>query len=164
MLYQLEGIFKELYLLRLLFLAYLILVALIDTKQHRIPWITNLIGIPIALSVGFSRAGLVMSIIGGVSNGIFFLALYFLGKKTAYFARRSADGVPLGLGDVLFSGILGLALGFPGSYLGVLGGSLLGLAFILILWIVGKLKGDKVRAIPYAPFLALGTWIVMFFL
>lgn len=159
--YQLEDILNKLYLLKMLFLAYLVLVSLIDIKRHRIHWITNLIGVPVALSVGFTHEGLVNSILGGLTNGIIFLVLYFLGKSIRWISRRAEDGVPLGFGDVLFSSILGLALGFPSSYLGIFAGSLLGLIAVSTLWISRKIRGKQAVTIPYAPFLALGTWIIM---
>jgi prepilin signal peptidase PulO-like enzyme (type II secretory pathway) len=36
----------------------------------------------------------------------------------------------MGFGDVLYSGVLGLFLGFPQSYLGIMAGSIAGIIFI----------------------------------
>ncbi len=58
------------------------------------------------------------------------VVFYWLGKKVGYFSRKAEDGAPMGFGDVLYSGVLGLFLGFPQSYLGIMAGSIAGIIFI----------------------------------
>ena len=66
----------------------------------------------------------------------------------------------MGLGDVKLAFLIGLVLGFPGTvlalYIAFLTGGLSGI--ILILWKKKKLK----YAVPFGPFLVLGSLIMLF--
>ena len=67
----------------------------------------------------------------------------------------------MGFGDVKFAFLMGLVLGFPnivvGLYVAFLTGAIVGI--ILILWRRKKVFGT---AIPFGPFLVLGTFIALF--
>lgn len=86
----------------------------------------------------------------GLGAFVFFLALYLLTK-----------GRGMGFGDVKFAFLIGVFLGFPGTffalYVAFLTGGLVGL--ILILWKKKKMK----YAIPFGPFLVIGVFISLFF-
>lgn len=81
---------------------------------------------------------------------IFFLALFLLTR-----------GKGMGFGDVKFSFLMGLLLGFPSIiyalYIAFLTGAIV--SFILLLW---KRKNIK-STIPFGPFLVLGTVLTFFF-
>lgn len=81
---------------------------------------------------------------------LFFLAL-FLGTK----------GKGMGFGDVKFAFLMGLILGFPNIivslYIAFLTGAIVGI--ILVIW---KKKKSLKAAIPFGPFLALGTFLALF--
>ena len=85
-----------------------------------------------------------------IGTFLFFLFIYLITK---------AKG--MGFGDVKLAFVIGLILGFPGTilalYIAFLTGGFVG--FILILW-------KKVRlnlAVPFGPFLVVGTLISLFF-
>ena len=67
----------------------------------------------------------------------------------------------MGFGDVKLAFLIGLVLGFPNTalalYIAFLTGG--GVGFILILW---KKKSIK-YAVPFGPFLVLGTLLSLFF-
>ncbi len=81
---------------------------------------------------------------------LFFLFIYLITK-----------GRGMGFGDVKLAFLTGLVLGFPGTvlalYIAFLTGGFIGI--ILILWKKKKLK----YAIPFGPFLVLGSLISLFF-
>lgn len=88
--------------------------------------------------------------LSGLGACLFFLALY-LGTK----------GKGMGFGDVKFAFLMGLILGFPdiviSLYIAFLTGAIAGC--ILIIWGRKKLVGTS---IPFGPFLAIGTFLAMF--
>ncbi len=61
----------------------------------------------------------------------------------------------MGLGDVKMAGLMGLALGFPIIFVGLLVGILTG-GFVAIILLIMRRKGRK-QAIPFGPFLAIGA-------
>jgi prepilin signal peptidase PulO-like enzyme (type II secretory pathway) len=81
---------------------------------------------------------------------VFFLFLFLITK-----------GKGMGFGDVKFAFVMGLLLGFPGIIVALYMAFLTGAAvsIILILW---KGKRYLKRTIPFGPFLALATFISLF--
>ncbi len=61
----------------------------------------------------------------------------------------------LGMGDVKFSALMGLFLGFPGWFAALSAASFLGLLFAAAGCIAGAL--NKTSRIPFAPFLTAGS-------
>lgn len=96
------------------------------------------------------EAGLINHLLSAVGACLFFLAL-FIGTK----------GRGMGFGDVKFAFLIGLILGFPkiivALYVAFLTGALCGI--ILVLWRRKKIAGT---AIPFGPFLVLGTLSALF--
>ncbi|MDP2638087.1 MAG: prepilin peptidase [Candidatus Levybacteria bacterium] len=91
------------------------------------------------------------NLFSAVGACLFFLLL-FLGTK----------GRGMGFGDVKFAFLMGLILGFPGIvislYVAFLTGAIAGC--ILILWRKKRIFGT---AIPFGPFLVIGTLVSIFF-
>jgi prepilin signal peptidase PulO-like enzyme (type II secretory pathway) len=87
----------------------------------------------------------------GIGALIFFLFLFLITR-----------GKGMGFGDVKFSFVMGLILGFPGIvvslYIAFLTGAAIG--SILLLWKRQKVFGVK---IPFGPFLVFGFIITLFF-
>ena len=85
-----------------------------------------------------------------VGASLFFLLLFLITK-----------GKGMGFGDVKFAFLMGLILGFPniivGLYVAFLTGAIIGC--ILILWRKKRVFGT---AIPFGPFLVIGTLVSIF--
>lgn len=97
-----------------------------------------------------SEVGIVNHILSAVGASLFFLMLFLITK-----------GRGMGFGDVKFAFLMGLVLGFPkivvSLYIAFLTGAVVGI--MLILWRRKKIFGT---AIPFGPFLVLGTIIAIF--
>ena len=89
--------------------------------------------------------------LSGIGALFFFLVLFLVTR-----------GKGMGFGDVKFSFLMGLVLGFPGVaialYIAFLTGAVTG--SILIIWRKKRLLGGT---IPFGPFLVLGTVIALFY-
>lgn len=101
-------------------------------------WLYNLLYSPI-LSLNYLFAAL--------SAGLFFFILFTLTR-----------GKGMGFGDVIFAFFMGSLLGFPriiiALYIAFIVGALVG-----IIYVVAKRKKIHGTAIPFGPFLAIGTYI-----
>ena len=122
----------------------------------------------LGLVAGIALHGFWSSLIGGGAGFLIMYGLYLLGTlfTKAVLASRgeSTDEIALGFGDVNLSGVLGLILGWPGITAGLLLAILLGGFTSLIIIIVTKIQKrfSPFTAIPYAPFLILGTLFLIF--
>lgn len=89
-------------------------------------------------------------LLSAIGACLFFMALFLITK-----------GRGMGFGDVKFAFLMGLILGFPNIiislYIAFLTGAIVGI--ILILWKKKKVRGT---AIPFGPFLVLGTLAGLF--
>lgn len=96
-----------------------------------------------------SQASLLNSLFSAVAAFLFFLALFFITR-----------GRGMGFGDVKFSALLGLFLGFPkivmGLYAAFVIGAVVGVALVII-----KRKTLK-HTIPFGPFLVVGVLLAFF--
>jgi leader peptidase (prepilin peptidase)/N-methyltransferase len=137
------------------FLALLIALAFIDLQHMILPDELTLGGAALFLAYSFfhPEIGALEAILSGLGAALFFAALYF-----AYLKLRKIEG--LGFGDIKMALMLGFFLGlrrlaaamFLASFIGLL----VGLAVILV-----KKKSLKF-ALPFGPFLALGSAISLF--
>jgi len=149
-------------------LVYLGVVVVIDIEHRLILHPISIIGAIFGAAIGFWLHGFLPTLEGGAAGFLGMLALYFLGDRLARLAARMRgqvlDEVALGFGDVNLTGILGLILGWPGILAGLGAAILFGGAASLIL-IIGQLVLRRYKpftAIPYAPFLVLGTVIFLY--
>ncbi|MEK7649923.1 MAG: prepilin peptidase [Patescibacteria group bacterium] len=94
---------------------------------------------------------LLYDIAAGVGAFIFFAGIWFISK-----------GAWMGFGDAKIAISIGLFLGFPNIVFALLAAFWSG-AIIGIILLATKTLGRK-SEIPFAPFLALGTYIVFFFI
>lgn len=149
-------------------LCYFLLVAIIDIEHRLILHPVSLAGAAIGLVLGTRMHGILPTLIGGAAGFLMMFVLYYLG---ALFAKalgkargEEIEEIPLGFGDVNLSGVLGLLLGWPGIAAGlffaILAGGIFSGGFILVLKLLHRYK--PFSAIPYAPFLLLGTAILLF--
>lgn len=94
---------------------------------------------------------LLYDIMSGVGAFLFFAGIWFISK-----------GEWMGFGDAKIALSIGLFLGFPHTVYALLAAFWLG-AIIGVALLASKKMGRK-SEVPFAPFLALGTYIIFFFM
>lgn len=153
----------------LFWLVFLLLVTVIDIENHLILHVVTAFGAVVAAINGFLLHGWLDTLIGGLVGAGVMLAFYLLGIAYARWSARRhgqaiAEGEALGFGDVTFSGVLGLLLGWPGVIGGLTIGILLaGAAGILsLLPMVFRRRYDPNLALPYGPFLAAAAFYLLY--
>lgn len=148
--------------------TYLALVFIIDVEHRAILHEVSLVGVVLVIPFGLWRNGWQETLIGAAAGFGIMLALYYFGILfNRWMAKRRGqeiDEVALGFGDVLLSGILGIALGWPRIIVClftaiVLGGLLSGL-YILVM--IARKRYQAFTAIPYAPFLIVAAVILLY--
>jgi leader peptidase (prepilin peptidase)/N-methyltransferase len=149
-------------------LIYLAVVAVIDLEYRLVLQPVSYFGFALGLGLGIWMHGWWQTLLGGAAGFAFMLILYYLGALFArWLARRrneESDEVALGYGDVMLSGVLGLLLGWPGIIAGLVLAILLGgvASLVYLIWRVISKTYQPFMAIPYAPFLVLGTIILLY--
>jgi prepilin signal peptidase PulO-like enzyme (type II secretory pathway) len=142
-------------LIRSLWVAVLVQIIFFDF-EHRL--ILDRVLAPSAvaallLSFFTPQLGLVQALVTGVCTGLVFLTIAVLGGL-AFKAEA------MGLGDVKFSALMGLMVGFPAILSAVLSGVILAgvVAIGLVLLRVRTMKDS----IAYGPFLAIGALLALY--
>lgn len=136
----------------ILLLSFLIVIFFTDLKYGIIPDAILLPASIVSLLYLFLNPNslIINHLLSAVGACLFFLILFLVTK-----------GRGMGFGDVKFSFLMGLILGFPNIvvslYIAFLTGAIVGI--ILILWRKKRVFGT---AIPFGPFLVLGTFSALF--
>ena len=157
-------------------LLYFTTVFIIDLEHRLILHPTSLVGALLGLWVGVLRWGWGPTLTGGLGGFGIMLVFYLIGILfTRWRARRRVasgqadyDEDALGQGDVILSTILGLALGWPLIWFGLLLAVLLGGAVSILIMLVRFLSGQyKEKAwmvfIPYGPFMIVSAVLLIYF-
>jgi hypothetical protein len=161
--------------LGLLLLTYLGVIFVIDLEERLILHPVSLTGIVLGGGIGLYLHGWRATLLGGLAGfGIMFF-FYLLGLAfTRLRARRMRaaglepdDEEALGFGDVALSTVLGLTLGWPliwfGLLLGILAGGAVSLLIVLILLIVRRYRKNALMVfIPYGPYFVLSTILLLY--
>jgi prepilin signal peptidase PulO-like enzyme (type II secretory pathway) len=160
----------------LILTAYLGVVLFIDLEHRLILHPTSMVGAIIGLISGTLAHGFADSIMGGLGGLLIMLVFYFIGTGFARFrARRMRlaglepdDEEALGAGDVILVTILGLTLGWPLIWFGLLLGILLGgaVSLLIVLWLVVKRRYGQnalMMFIPYGPYFIVSAYVIIFF-
>ena len=162
------------FLLAFILLVYLMLVLVIDLEHRLILHPVSIIGAFLGMGIGlFMRGkqsltyGIVSTLLGGIAGFGITLVFYFLGRVfIRQFSKKRGlanNEVALGFGDVCLSGILGLLLGWQVIMTCLLYSILAGgLVSLIILFKMLIAKKYRVIAIPYAPFLILSAFYILF--
>jgi len=115
----------------------------------------------------FLTHGIPLTLLGGASGLIVMLILYFAGVLfSKVMEKRSGEPVDeaLGFGDVYISIMAGFILGFPGVFsailLAILLGGVISLGFLISM--LSKKDYQPFTPIPYAPFIILATFVLMY--
>jgi leader peptidase (prepilin peptidase)/N-methyltransferase len=151
-------------------LAYFLLVIVIDVEHHLILHPISAIGAGIAILTGSWMHGLKMTLAGGAVGFLIMFLFYLLGIGYARWSARRhgmpvAEGEALGFGDVNLSGVIGLLLGWPGIIAGLMAAILLAGAVGLLALGIALLRRRYTPnlALPYGPFLAAAAILLLFF-
>lgn len=142
--------------LNCVYIAVLVLLAATDLEHRLIP---NPIVLPAILLAGIAALFVnwmtwKSALLGGAVGLIFFAMAYGLA------AVLYPGKVGLGMGDVTLATFIGLVVGFPGAFVFVGLGVLLGGVISALLLVTRRVTLHT--PIPYGPFLILGGLIAMF--
>lgn len=154
---------------RLILVAYLALVTIIDIEHRLIMHIISLFGVALSLWIGVVLHGWAPTLLGGLAGFLVMLAFYYTGVYFVRFSRKlrglqTSEDEAIGFGDVNLSGIIGLLLGWPGIALGLFFAIMLaGLASLLyLIWALSRKSYHSDLALPYGPFLTISAFILLF--
>lgn len=136
------------FVIEFLFLSSGVYIGIIDARTHRIPD---------TLSLGTLLLVLSLAAIGDKSSMIERLAGMVLGFAAFYGLCRAGL---MGLGDVKFSALIGVAIGPAGWMVAVCAASLLGVLYTLPQLITGSITRET--RVAFGPFLAAGSVIQLF--
>jgi leader peptidase (prepilin peptidase)/N-methyltransferase len=102
---------------------------------------------------------------GGLAGFLIFLFLFFLGKALGWIFRLGQGIEPLGFGDVILAGLVGIATGWPSVLLAILLSIIIAGFAGLILLIVSLVKGESAgtATMAYGPYLLVSGLIVYFY-
>jgi leader peptidase (prepilin peptidase)/N-methyltransferase len=160
-----DGFSAELLLLLLLYFG---LVTVIDIEYRVVMHPVSIAGVVLMAVIGVWRHGLASTLIGGAAGFGLMLGLFYLGDWLSRLARKlpveKSQETALGFGDVNLAGVIGLLMGWPGVLgalvLGIFVGGLFSLFYIGFTALTGRYR--LFAAIPYAPFLCIGTMATIF--
>jgi leader peptidase (prepilin peptidase)/N-methyltransferase len=146
---------SPLLLIRSLWVALLVHVIFFDL-EHRL--ILDRVLLPSAaaallLSVVTPQLGLLQAVLTGVGTGLVFLGIAVVGS---FVFKAEA----MGLGDVKFSALMGMMLGFPAILTAVLSGVILA-GVVAVALVVLRVRSMK-DSIAYGPFLAMGALLALY--
>lgn len=156
------------FLLSYLLLIYFGLVFIIDLEHHLILYSTSVFGAVLCFLIGYLMHGLANTILGGFAGLGFMLILYLFGILFAkYIVRRKESNFSedaLGFGDVILGGILGLLLGYPGIFAGLIL-SILIAGFFALIFLAMSIVLRRYRLfsfLPYGPFMIISATLLIF--
>ena len=164
------------YLLGLILITYFGVVFVIDMEHRLILHPTSIFGSLLGLIVGTVSHGVKDTLWGGLGGLLIMLAFYYFGvlftrirtKRMLAMGQEADDEEALGAGDVILVTVLGLILGWPLIWFGLLLGILLGgfFSLLLILWLVATRKYEKnalMLFIPYGPYFIISAFLIVYF-
>jgi leader peptidase (prepilin peptidase)/N-methyltransferase len=164
------------YPLGFILILYFGTVFVIDMEHRLILHPTSLFGSLLGLLVGTLAHGIYPTLLGGLGGFVIMLVLYYVGVLFTRFRLRKleASGQPtddeeaLGAGDVILTTIIGLMLGWPLIWFGILVAVLLGgafsILFLLSLVLTRKYQKNALMIfLPYGPYLIASAFWIMFF-
>ena len=164
------------YGLNLILLVYFGLVFVIDLEFRLILHPTSIFGAILGLGVGWFLHGIKDTLFGGLAGLVIMFTFYLFGmlfarirtKRMKKQGLETDDEEALGFGDVILAGILGLMLGWPviwfGLILGILLGGVVTLPMLLAMLVRKSYNEDAWMVfIPYGPFFIISAALIIFF-
>ena len=132
----------------LLFLGYLVILAVIDAKKKEFPFIICCTGLIPAVLCLWSRSEIdILSLLYGLIPGVVLLAIAVLSNEK------------VGFGDAIVLLLMGLALPFRQAYLAIVIAFVL--AFVVAVFLLLFKKANKNTRMAFVPFLTVGTACIM---
>jgi hypothetical protein len=157
-------------------LTYFGVVFIIDLEHRLILQPVSIFGAVLCLGSGWLIHGLGSTLLGGLGGFGIMLIFYMFGivfariraRKMKAAGQEPDDEEALGAGDVILAGVLGLILGWPLIWFGLLTGILLGglitIPMLVIIVIARRYKQDAWMVfIPYGPFFLVSTTLILYF-
>jgi leader peptidase (prepilin peptidase)/N-methyltransferase len=150
-------------------LIYFGVVVVMDVEYRVVMNQVSLAGVVLGLATGMILRGVWETMLGGIVGYSVMFLLFKLGEWFMRIVNRRkqepVDEVALGYGDVNLAGVCGLFLGWPPIFLGLLFAILAGgLAGVLVITVSVVLRRYRAYAVmPYAPFLAFATLVMLLF-
>lgn len=141
-------------------------ITVIDIEYRAVLIETVIISGLIFLLIGIARHGLTATLLGGIAGFLILYGLYWLGKVILKLRHKasSLDEEALGFGDVNLFTVLGLLLGFPAIlvalWIAIFSAGIFSLGMVVVMMLRKRYRSDL--AIPYAPFLVLGAFVLLF--
>ncbi|MCE9647690.1 MAG: prepilin peptidase [Chloroflexi bacterium] len=164
------------YTFGLLLIIYLAVVFAIDLEHRLILHPTSIFGAILCLAIGSLKWGFFTSLLGGAAGLLIMLVFYYLGvlftrirlKRLLAKGHEIDDEEALGAGDVILAAVLGLLLGWPLIWFGLVVGILFGgfFSLILIVWLLITRKYDTnafMLFIPYGPYFIASAFLIIYF-
>lgn len=150
-------------------LAYLGLVVVIDIEHRLVLGETTLFGIVMFLIYGILLNSLKLTLLGLLAGFLIMLVFFLLGLAfsavVGKLRRREISEVAFGFGDVTTGAILGLLTGWP-AIVGAITLGFVSFAFysiiLLLVLILTKRYRAFTNALPFTPFLILGTLVIYY--
>ena len=142
----------------MLFCSALIIITFIDLKEQIIPDVISLPFIAFGFLFSFFLKDIspIDSLLGILSGGGSLLLVAVAGS---YLFKKEA----MGGGDIKLAAMVGAFLGWQLTLLALFLGFFFGAISGVIILIKNKEKGEQSDAVPFGPFIALGTVIALFF-
>ena len=163
------------YLLGFFLLMYFAVVFVIDLEHRLILHPVSIFGAVFGLGVGWLLHGLGSTLWGGLGGFGIMLIFYLFGtlfarvraRKMRAAGQETDDEEALGTGDVILAGVLGLILGWPliwfGLLVGILLGGLISIPMLVIMLIARRYKQDSWMVfIPYGPFFLISAALIVY--
>jgi len=163
------------YWLGLFLLVYFAIVFVIDLEHRLILHPVSIFGAVLGLGIGWLLHGLGSTLLGGLGGFGIMLIFYLFGmlfarvrtRKMRAAGQEADDEEALGAGDVILAGVLGLILGWPliwfGLLVGILLGGLITIPMLVIMVIVRRYKQDAWMVfIPYGPFFLISATLIVY--
>jgi prepilin signal peptidase PulO-like enzyme (type II secretory pathway) len=164
------------YFLGLLLIVYFGVIFVIDLEHRLILHQTSIFGALLGLIIGTVAHGIGPTLLGALGGFLIMLVIYYLGvlftriraKRMTARGQEPDDEEALGAGDVILVTILGLVLGWPLVWFGLLMGVLLGgfFSLLIILWMIisgGYKQNALMTFIPYGPYFITSAFFIVYF-
>ena len=150
-------------------LSYFLLVLIIDIEHRLILHPRSIFGAVMGLGIGMYTNGFKETMLGAVVAFVVVGLLYLVGMAFNRFLqkRRGLDSeeVAFGFGDVILTTILGLILGWPNIIISIfittLAAGIYSMGYIIVQQLFRRYS--PYTPIPFAPFLILGAFLILFY-